>query len=60
MTSLYFYILTFKFFGTNKCHMLKAQPSTDDMFALIELYGRKVQSVFGSVEILHTIPIPIF
>ena len=25
--------------------MLTAQPSTYDMFALIELYGRKVQSV---------------
>ena len=25
-------------------HMLMAQPSTYDMFALIELYGRKVQS----------------
>ena len=27
-------------------HMLKAQPSTYDMFALIELFGRKVQSDF--------------
>ena len=26
------------------CHMLTAQPSTYDMFALIELYGRKIQS----------------
>ena len=26
--------------------MLTAQPSTYDMFALIELYGRKVQSVY--------------
>ena len=30
--------------------MLTAQPSTYDMFALIELFGRKVQSV-----ILHEI-----
>ena len=28
------------------CHMLTAQPSTYDMFALIELYGRKLQSVY--------------
>ena len=26
--------------------MLTTQPSTYDMFALIELYGRKVQSVY--------------
>ena len=26
-------------------HLLTDQPSTYDMFALIELYGRKVQSV---------------
>ena len=26
--------------------MLTAQPSTYDMFALIELYGRKLQSDF--------------
>ena len=29
--------------------MLTAQPSTYDMFALIELFGRKVQSVCGPV-----------
>ena len=28
------------------CHMLTAQPSTHDMFALIEPYGRKVQSEY--------------
>ena len=28
------------------CHMLTAHPSTYDMFWLIELYGRKVQSVY--------------
>ena len=26
------------------CHILTAQPSINDMFALIELYGRKLQS----------------
>ena len=55
MTSLYFHILKFKYFETKTCHMLTAepstypltvQPSTYDMFALIEVYGRKEQSVY--------------
>ena len=29
------------------CHMLTAQPSTYDMFALIELFGRKVESEYA-------------
>ena len=38
----------FHFLETNRktCHMLTAQPSTYDMFWLIELYGRKLQSVY--------------
>jgi hypothetical protein len=28
------------------CHMLAAQPSTYDMFGLIELYGRQLQSEY--------------
>ena len=27
------------------CHMLTAEPSRYDMFGLIELYGKKLQSV---------------
>ena len=34
------------------CHMLTAQPSTYDIFALIELYGRKLQSVINSPQLL--------
>jgi hypothetical protein len=51
-----FHILTLKYFETKTCHLMIAQPSTYlfffknanmsyDMFALIELYCRKVQSV---------------
>ena len=44
MTSLYFSILKFKYFETERgqtCHMFTAQPPTYDMFELTELYGRK-------------------
>jgi hypothetical protein len=49
MTNSYFHILKQKYFETKTskvqtCHMLTAQPSTCDMFGLIELYGRKLQS----------------
>ena len=50
MTSLYFDILKFKFLETKTSHMLTAQPSTCDLFALIEIYGRKVQSVYNTLE----------
>ena len=33
------------FWKVQTCHMLTAQPSTYHMFGLIELYGRKLQSV---------------
>ena len=33
----------------DSCHMLTANLSTYDMFALVELYGRKVQSVIYCV-----------
>ena len=35
---------TYLFFFKNANIALMAQPSTYDMFSLIELYGRKVQS----------------
>ena len=34
--------------------MLMAQLSTYDMFALIELHGRKVQSVYKNIKVTDT------
>ena len=51
MTSLYFHILKYKYFETKTCHMLTAQPSTYDMFGLIELYGRKLYICVVNVDL---------
>ena len=47
--------ITVLFRKVQTCHMLTAQPSTYDMFGLIELFGRKLQSVndINIVEIRH-------
>ena len=39
------------------CHMLMAQPYTYDMFALIEVYGRKLQSVYSTFLISPILPV---
>ena len=43
--------ITVLFQKVHTCDMLTAQPSTYDMFGLIELYGGKLQSVDVSVGI---------
>ena len=46
--------ITVLFQKVQTCHMLTAQQSTYDMFGFIELYGRKLQSVYVAVFIIVT------
>ena len=45
--------ITVLFQKVQTCHMLTAQPSKYDMFGLIELYGRKLQSVIDQMLVWH-------